>query len=155
MTKKKNRELTTMTMYLQIGQKRWILRGNPSQSELSRFSTSLKGPFCNPDNIFLWHSSVDIDKNKLIPKFPVNFEVVFVSYARFYCTVSLQRLLCLLLLYRHKNIGLHNLTDYFSRICKKYLAHKHYVPKGFSWCKIFFFFWEKWGDEAVDHKMDL
>ncbi len=41
-------------------------------------------------------------------------------------------------------------------ICKKYFQHKYYVPKeGFYWYKNLNFFGEKWGDEAVDHEMDL
>ncbi len=35
------------------------------------------------------------------------------------------------------------------------LHTKHYVPKGFCWCKNLNFFGEKWMDEAVDHEMEL
>ncbi len=36
-----------------------------------------------------------------------------------------------------------------------YFAHKHYIPKGFYRCNSLDFYGEKFGDDAVDHKMDL
>ena len=48
---------------------------------------SFKGPFCNPNMLFLWHSSGDIYRqNKVFSKFSFDSEVAFASYAHF--TVS-------------------------------------------------------------------
>ena len=41
-------------------------------------------------------------------------------------------------------------------ICKKYFAHKHDVHlKASTDVKVSTFWGEKWGDEAVDHKVGL
>ena len=45
---------------------------------------------------------------------------------------------------------------------QKIFCTQTFVPKGFCWCKNLIFFWRKmggwgcgWGDEAVDHEIDL
>ncbi len=57
----------------------------------NQWSNWLKGPFCNPNIQFSWHSSVDRDKISYASKFPVDSEVALVSYARniaSYCCIG-------------------------------------------------------------------
>ena len=95
-------------------------------------------------------------QNKLLSKFSVDSEVAFVNYARF--TVSH----CCIGHYVAISIStwkIHKFGDYVPKqvnLQEKFSTQTlHYVPKGFYWHKNLNFLKEKWGDEAVDHKMDL
>ncbi len=46
------------------------------------YTIQFKGPFCDSNMLFLWHSSVDIVKISPISKFLVNSKAAFVNYAR-------------------------------------------------------------------------
>ncbi len=90
----------------------------------------VKGPFCDPSVLILWHNSVDIDKISLFPNFQsiqfwvclcelCMFQVITVSY----CAQAIMRGIY------YANIINQQIADYFpnNSICRKHFVHKHYV----------------------------
>ena len=121
----------------------------------AKLEESVKGPFCDPNMLFLWQRSVGQTWNKLVSKFSVNSEILFVTYARFTVSVTIGHYYVGISMLWHEKYT--NLVVILSskEICKKYFQYKHYVPKGFYWYKNLNLFGEKWGAEAVDHEIDL
>ena len=103
---------------------------------------TFKGPFCNPNMIFLWHKLSRYREMKLISKILVDSEVSWgfvCGLCMFYCIYVGK--------YQHNKYTSWLIISWNKWICKKYFAHKLCVGqhKGFCWCKNLNFFGEKLG----------
>ncbi len=83
-----------------------------------------KGPFCNPNMLFLWHKSIDRDKISVFPNFQSIPRLRKYELCLFYWIIMLHRPQCCQLLCpnRHFDQLFHKTNEFARNICTQILC---------------------------------